>query len=314
MVWKVLRLCVAAGVLALLFRRIPLESVIETLTRARPHWLIAAWCAALAGECLAAVRLAGLARAHGLPVPIRDVLALNLAARLYALALPAGNAIGMALRIHRLGQERAGYGAAASSVVLDRVAATFLLVAVGVSAFWIDGLRSGDAFLVDAAGRSAVVAMVVVFAGLSLAYLVYHRRPLRGAFRSRRPRLPGRLASAVAALESSRLPFRETARAWIVTLGVHALGILSVWLLAQAIGLSVSPITLAWVRSAALLVVIVPVSLAGLGLREGAFVLLLGAHGVGGPEALGLSLLVYVVTVFAVGLLGGLVEVFRALR
>jgi hypothetical protein len=73
-------------------------------------------------------------------------------------------------------------------------------------------------------------------------------------------------------------------------------------------------LTIGWTRSAAVLVTVLPVSLAGLGLREGAFVLLLAPYAVAPADALAYSLLAFATTVLAVGLIGGAIEAFRLLR
>ena len=85
-------------------------------------------------------------------------------------------------------------------------------------------------------------------------------------------------------------------------------------LVAAALGLELSYLTIGWTRSAAILVAILPVSLAGLGLREGAFVLLLAPYGIAPADALAYSLLAFTTTVLAIGLIGGVVEAFRLLR
>ena len=47
---------------------------------------------------------------------------------------------------------------------------------------------------------------------------------------------------------------------------------------------------------------------AGMGLREGSFIVLLGAYGVGEDSAFAYSLLVFAVTPISPGFLGGLIE------
>ena len=71
----------------------------------------------------------------------------------------------------------------------------------------------------------------------------------------------------------------------------------------------------AWglIRAAVILVTMMPVSVAGLGIRDISLVYLLGFYGVGGDHALALASLVFFVTVLFVALLGGVSEVLRAL-
>ena len=63
-----------------------------------------------------------------------------------------------------------------------------------------------------------------------------------------------------------------------------------------------------------MLVAILPISVAGLGVREGAMVILLAPCGVAAADALTYALLAFATTILAVGLLGGLLEAIRLLR
>ncbi|HID61735.1 MAG TPA: flippase-like domain-containing protein, partial [Anaerolineae bacterium] len=62
------------------------------------------------------------------------------------------------------------------------------------------------------------------------------------------------------------------------------------------------------------IVTMLPVSFAGLGVREGAYVFLFIQAGMARQTALSLSLLVYVVSIFAPGLIGGVVYVLKGAR
>ena len=71
----------------------------------------------------------------------------------------------------------------------------------------------------------------------------------------------------------------------------HLMGILAWWLLCQALQIDLSLVTVGWVRSAVILATMVPLSVMGLGLREGAVVFLLTRYGIGQDTALAYSVL-----------------------
>ena len=77
-----------------------------------------------------------------------------------------------------------------------------------------------------------------------------------------------------------------------LTLCAHAAGVLSWLFLARALGLDASALTLGWMRSAVVVLTMVPVSLGGLGIREAALVFLLGPYGVAPERAIALSFLI----------------------
>jgi len=74
-------------------------------------------------------------------------------------------------------------------------------------------------------------------------------------------------------------------------LAFQAIMVAAFWTLSEALGLSIEPEVLAVVLPLVLLATLVPVSVAGFGVREGAFVVLLAEVGVPSSEAILLSLL-----------------------
>jgi len=70
----------------------------------------------------------------------------------------------------------------------------------------------------------------------------------------------------------------------------------------------VSPLSMGWVRSVVTVLTLLPISIGGVGVREGALVFTLQSLGVPAHDALALSLLVFATTILAPGLAGGAVE------
>lgn len=63
-----------------------------------------------------------------------------------------------------------------------------------------------------------------------------------------------------------------------------------------------------------MLVLLLPITISGLGVREGALLVLLGSEGVGEVPAVALGILVFATTVLIPGLLGGAREGLRLMR
>ena len=116
------------------------------------------------------------------------------------------------------------------------------------------------------------------------------------------------LAVAFAALLTPRLLGRHARlREWLKSAGLHpgagwvvsavalatvaqAIAVAAVWCLARAVDVDVSPMTLAWVFAAVSLLQALPISVAGVGVREVSFVALLGLYDIPASQALTLSL------------------------
>ena len=82
-------------------------------------------------------------------------------------------------------------------------------------------------------------------------------------------------------------------------------------ILAKAIGINISYYDWCWVLGVISIVVLLPVTIGGLGLREGGFVLLLGYFGVQNDKALALSLSIFGLQ-FTGALIGGLIDLLIA--
>jgi hypothetical protein len=92
------------------------------------------------------------------------------------------------------------------------------------------------------------------------------------------------------------------------------LGTVIYYLLAISLGIDISFLTMGWIRSVVTLVLMVPISISGLGVREGLLLWFLEPYRTTGGDTLALSFLVFSVTVLFVGVLGGFLEGRNLLR
>jgi len=302
------RVAVAVAILAYLFSQIPVAEVGRTLAGAALGWVGLAVLAALGSQLLIAERLGRLLQGLGSSASTLELFRINLAAVFYGLLLPAGNVTGVLARLHQVARRDRSYAATAVALAIERLAATITLCVVGVL-FWVLE-RPSESWLALVMMLAALVPL------LALQLLLLADLPVASRLRARMAgRWPQRLGPLRDALRRGRrLPHSLLAQVFLLGIVVHLVGILAFALVAAALQLPLPLLTIGWTRSAAILITLVPVSLAGLGLREGAFVLLLAPYGVGAADALSYSLLAFAATIVTVGLLGGVLEAFRLLR
>jgi len=297
---------VAVALLAALFTLIPPSEVLSALTAAHPGLLAAAVVFGFAIQAGTTLRVRPLLFAQGLRFSTLELLEINLSALFYGLFLPAGNFAGIALRFYRMGSLQKNYSGAAVMLVFDRLIATASLCVVGVGA-WA---------LVERPGASGPMLAVVAGAlGVTLGLQAALVADL--PFPARLGRIAGgRLAGPVERLRRAQgvardLPGAVLLRVAAVALLTQLLGVAAYTLIAAAVGLELSLATVAWARSAALLLAILPVSVSGLGLREGALVALLAPYGVAAADAMAFSLAGFTATTVVPALLGGVLEIWR---
>ena len=94
----------------------------------------------------------------------------------------------------------------------------------------------------------------------------------------------------------------------------HLSGCLVFFMIAKSMGLHISFVSACWIRSGIILFTMIPLSVAGLGLREVAAVALLVPLGIAEAQAVGFAILVFLVTPVIVGLIGGAAEWYRIVR
>lgn len=303
-----LRIVIALAILVALARWSGPEEVAARLSSLSVPVAVSSVLMALLVQLVAARRLALVAGGHHLQLSTSGALGVNLSAIFYGLVLPGGNAVGWAVRLHRMSAGSAGIATAMRVLAGDRALTTAIGAAIGVAAdSWLGGsaTRGTSVLLVATAVAAGWLAWLLLVSGARTVPEWARRLQgvgatwLWGGHREHGPTGSGK-----------RVMWQCTA----LTLLLHALGILIWWWLAKSIDLELDVLTIAWVRSAALVVGLVPLTVAGLGLREGAVVYLLTSLGISGADALSLSLLAFAVTVLSMGVIGGIAEAGRLLH
>jgi hypothetical protein len=171
------------------------------------------------------------------------------------------------------------------------------------SATWVSGL-----------------VMALAFGGMcALFQLLFHQRSYlvlcRGLGLIKLPVVPEKLKELLTAINYfHRVSLKFLAYLVLVSLLVHFLGTVIYYLLAISLGIDISFLTMGWIRSVVTLVLMVPISISGLGVREGLLLWFLEPYRTTGGDTLALSFLVFSVTVLFVGVLGGFLEGRNLLR
>jgi len=210
--------------------------------------------------------------------------------------LPTGVG-GDAVRAWRCSRVGIALGAAIRSILLDRACGYLVLIVL-----YVLGLPSLLKILPDPQEREAIIAVLVI----GLLGLV----ALGSLDRLPRPILRVRLIAPFAELSrASRRLFRDPGRCGAVlgfSIITIALSVLALKFVGDAVG---SPLPLSsWLMIVppVTLIQLVPVSVAGWGVREAALVIALGWFGVSAETALAISVLVGLCLIL-VGLPGGLI-------
>jgi uncharacterized protein (TIRG00374 family) len=216
---------------------------------------------------------------------------------------------GDAMRMYDSWRSGSSRSQAVAAVVMDRFMGLSALLVFAVVALVFG--NHGSVYDSKVASIVTVMACAVVLVLLFVMFL-----PISFADRLEvlAGRLPMRLSKLSNAVTRSLRAFRNQRPALVLALVfsflLQANVVLYHWIVASALGLSVSLMAFFLIVPIAIVIMMIPVSINGIGVREGLFVLLLGVHGVPQAEGLAYAWVIYVLLLLQ-GLIGGIVFAFR---
>src|SRR5215218_8697183 len=218
---------------------------------------------------------------------------------LYFVGLFAGYAtpgqVGEAVKAMYLARSGHAMGPALATIALDRILDMLLLVALAVPGVLLVGESLGLDRLFTLA--ALVLALGGLVLGLWIITSSARLEPLARRLSSL-PFMPKKLTHVFQSREGSgSLGFGTIARSWslwLLTLAAYTVHYVRFYILLLALHISAPPPVLAFVATLALVsvVALVPVTIMGVGTRDGVLVLAAGALGLSYEEAVGFSLLI----------------------
>ena len=304
---NVLKIAVSIGLLIFIFSTIDLQEFLTVVSGADPVWLLAAVTMMMLGVVIRAFRWQILLDAIGVRVPIGELTAIYFIGFLFNNVLPSGLG-GDAIRIVELNRHSERGSDAVTSVVVDRFLGLSALQAIALVALIFDW-DAVPAFI-------AYFTIIIFLASLILGYLLIHR-PLYLTLQARislfkqatEIKMIGNLFESF-----QRYPLSAIGQAYIVSLLFNFNLILMNVFIGLALGAQANLVQYAIFVPITSLVLILPISFAGLGVREETYRQLFGLIGVPKETAYALSLLVYVIGNIITGVFGGIIYLLRSTR
>lgn len=300
-----MKAALSLAVLALLFWKAELPQVYAAFAAAQPALWLTAFVLFLIQQVLVTYCWQILLVANGSAPPLVKTLEVHCIGSFFGTFLPTSVAMDV-IRAYRLGRHLQRGVDALSSLFVVRVLGFVvifllaLLVAVPVSRTLHDSRLFWPVLLALAAFAGAV-ALTLQKHAVAMVQVVCKRFGLE-AFAAKL----GRLRESILAYRQAR---GALFRVLMLTCLYQSLGIVIIYLVGRSLGIELAIwhyfIYIPLITTIALL----PISLAGLGIREGAFVFFFAQAGVAQAQALSLSLLLFAQSV-ALALLGGIWYLF----
>jgi glycosyltransferase 2 family protein len=303
-----LQVAISAGLLVYLLWDIPFESLYAVALSASVPLVVLGMMAMLLAHWLDSIQMMWALARQEIAAGSGTVLKINLISMFYSLFLPTMIA-GGAIRWYHFAKLNSKPAEALAAILFNRVFETLLLVTFGIVAFIAD--RDGPANV--ELGFSMMVALVLV---VTIYAVAFDRRvhAWLGILVSKLP-LPVSMRAAADKLLTALTRFDQLGRDFhmkFFLLGIirQVVAVALIMVLVHALSIDVGFLTIAWIRSLMAILILMPISIAGLGIREATFVVTLAQFGVPAESALLLSLLIFA-RVVLYGLVGGVLEARR---
>ena len=297
-----IKIVISAALLYLALRKANFSDLASRIDVASLGWLGLAIAATFLQIFIGVLRWRIVSAECGAPLPIRQAMRYNLIGSFFNQTLPSSIG-GDAVRLLLVARAGAGWRAATYSIFVDRAIGLIALAVMIVASLpWSYQLIS------DPYGRSAL--LLVDFAALAggVGFLILGRL--------RWPWLKtwwGTHHLYACAIIANRVVFSRKRGITIAALSifVHVLAVVIAWCVVQSISAPVGFGQTFQLIPPVMLITMLPISIAGWGVREATMGLAFGYAGLMTNEGINISLLFGAVS-FIVGAFGGLVWIFSA--
>lgn len=292
-----LKLVISGALIGLFLWRTPLSEIWSHLRTLDVGALIASAILSLVAWCLSGARLWCLLPSFR----ISELIRVNFASIFYGTILP-GQIAGDVVKAYRLGRRSSIPGYAEAATLVDRVLALLAMFMIGAAAAFFTPKLPTILRLFFVAGALAIVLACGVAASNSFRHLLLERFIPSGG---------GRIRSfirqfGIAMHDYLRRPLQMLG-VLVVAVLFHLLCIIVNVLLGHALRIPLTWTEWALIYAGVTLLVLLPVSIAGIGLREGGYIGMLSLFGVSAAAALSMSFIVFGLALFG-AIIGGLLE------
>ena len=297
-----IKILISAALLYFSLRKINISDLVSRIDLASLGWIALAIGVTLIQIFVGVLRWCQVSDACGAPLATNQAMRFNMIGAFFNQTLPSSIG-GDAVRLWLVARGGAGWRAATYSIFVDRALGLIALAIVIVAS-----LPWSYRLITDPHGRSALlfVDFAALAGGLGFLALGWLHWPWL-------ERLWGMNHLHACSVIANRVTFNRESGPKIVVLSllVHVLAVVIAWCVAQSIAAPVTFGQTFQLIPPVMLITMVPVSIAGWGVREASMGLAFGYAGLMSSEGVNVSLLFGIVS-FIVGACGGLVWIFSA--
>jgi uncharacterized protein (TIRG00374 family) len=285
-----LKIILSAALLAYLLSKIPLDKIIDSAFSANPVLLLSGLFLVIPIIYLSAFETRYLTRIQGIDLSTFEIIKIHLATSFYGLFLPGIISAG-AVKWYKF-SKYGGKSAAAAVVVFNRFLEILMTAFIGIL-FSLPVLYT--------IGDQKFFFMMILLVVLMIAfYVILFKKsefnfpekillfiPLPAFLKNTARKFSGSMR------QFNNLRLKDHLEIFGLLFLYHGIGIFSFLCFANSLNIDLSIWQIGWIRSAMALAIMLPLSFAGLGIREGTLVFILGYYGIQSDVSMALSFLFF---------------------
>lgn len=292
-IFGIIRATISFGILFYIFRIIPFEEVFLNIYSAKIGYVIIALSILQLNVYVSACKLKILTDKQKMSLSVGKIFKINYITKFYDLFLPQVLSGGV-IRWYILSRTDKKPAETLASMVFNRFIEMQILVILGLIFWAMDKPPNSNNIM----GMSLLILTIMLF---SIHLIIFNKKfadfllnRLNGI-----TFIPQVLLNKFNKLLLSLGNYHTLSRTALInvlgfTLAKHLFGILSVYLFALSLDISIRFVSIGWIRTILLIICMLPISINGIGLREGSLIFMLGIYGISSTSAVAFSFLLYI--------------------
>ena len=300
--WKfILQLFITIIILWYLAYKIPLQQVYQALLDSKPTWFVTALGFILLSLFSMSVRMKLMMRQQKITISLWDVFRIRLISFYYKLFIPGGTLANIGILFYKFSQIRKEQKPEIiSSIMFDRILATIGLCAIGLICLF---------FSKPDLPPLLIYFLALIFFSLLAMVALASNITVSNSIENYLSNSENRFAIKFIEFLHSVNEFRNLSKLdllYINTLSLlpHIFGIFAFYAISLSLGLELSLLDWGWIRSVVIIGTMLPISLAGIGIRDGILIYLLHQYAAPADTAWAISFLLLAATTLWPAVLG----------
>ncbi len=298
---------ITLAVLYLIFLKVDLKSAVMHIKTASFALIFLAVLANCASVIVNSKKWQVLMRSVSVDIDLKPLIYLTFSSLFYSSFLPGGMLTGETIKCYKAARGRANKGRIIISVFIDRLTNFAAYILMGLLFLLIVYKKEMLEYQVLLsftllASLVTILAVLIIFSSRLISFFFKIIDKILSKIRQiRLTRLSKLLKENILFFSKEKKTFFVI---FVYSIAGYFLNVLIVWLVGIGLGLDINAAHYFWMTSWVTILILLPITVLGLGIREGSFIYFLGLLGVNSELALSLSILVFVANISA-ALVGG---------